>query len=145
MEDTRQGILLRAKRAGLVLATALVLLECGWIFCGGILRLVGESNPYLPNLPGFGGAGVAIIICCCVMLARGQILALTGRSQAAGVIVGVFFLLIGLIGVSLTTLSQVLAGHDDGDSHSLTEIIVIQSFVASWLYIGLTNLLGERN
>jgi hypothetical protein len=145
MEDARQSILLRAKRASVVLATALVLLECGWILCGGILRLIGGSNPYLPNLPGFSGAGVLLLICCSVLLASGQILFLTGRSRAAGVIVGGFFLFIGLASIALSLLSLLLPGHDDGDGNSLTEIIVIQSTIASWLFIGTANILGRKS
>jgi hypothetical protein len=123
------------------LATALVLLGCGWLFAGGVTRLlIPELNlfPYLPNYPAFGDAVVLVHVILSALLAACQLVAVMRRSVVCSFAMGGLLTVLGILGIACLVILLLLPfQHNDGDEDSIVPFLTV---VAACLFVGLIML-----
>ena len=130
----------RLKRGAAVwLATALVLLGCGWLFAGGVTRLLCPELhfPYLPNYPAFGDSGVLVCVVLSALFTACQLVAVMRRSAVCSFATGGLLTLLGVLGIACVAFVLAFPFHDDGDGGSIEPFLTV---VAACLFVGLVML-----
>jgi hypothetical protein len=122
------------------LATALVLLWCGWLFAGGVARLLRPELslfPYLPNYPACADSGVLVCVVLSALFAACQLVAVMRRSALCSFGMGGLLTLLGVLGIVCVVFVLAFPFHDDGDGGSPDPFLTV---VAACLFVGLVML-----